>query len=808
MRRRYRVWSPPDSSDSGSEGAADAFNPIWYFILPPPQYHVHLEDLGELHRAAWLGDVPGLERVLVPGGPGLNERDSENRTALHLACTSGHPAVVALLVDRKCQLNCFDSNKRTALIKAVQCRKEECATILLDGGADPDLPDIYGNTALHYAVHNEDESLAEKLLSYSTNKEAKNENDLTPLLFAVSGKRQQMVEFLLERGANLLAVDKCQRTVLILAVQCGSANIVSLLLQQQIDIFSQDTFGRTAEDYAVLNQFTGIQQLISEYKEKQTPESLPQNNNPEEQDLELPSEEEEERLNRCENKQTQVEEEMKQHTSDDTELSGSLPDGATAGSDDNGLNQQFPRKENEVHDSRSCQEYLKNISRSQLYLPCPSHHHLLCRCKAESKTSTEKNQVKNQIHFEADFADSMQPSETDSQCELSDSSYKNILLQIEQLRMKCKESVSLSRIENVFHLYEDFLELKNNEDERLTAEIKQMGNMVSVLQKEISETKETKLQLEHQKIEWERELCRLRLALKQEKEKKENAEMLCNKVNEQLRIKEEECRGKAEMIQELQWTLRKLIKELRMQQTDAQQQLFEEQNARIVQDQILTSKQKELETAQKKMDSEDKMKADMSDLRARNEIISEKLSNVENEINSLQIQLHNARDAVGEQNLILERVQRDLGQTHCQKKEIEQMHQIQQRKLKKYIAKQESVEERLFQLQNENTLLRQQLGDAHKKVNRQEKTISSLHDQFQAFASNIQFESEKQSLLLQETEEVVMRQHQLEWTDPLKQQPTAEATSFNLDETQDSKKKLGQSSSEVCMKPNMSTVNL
>ncbi|XP_035155369.3 uncharacterized protein LOC100387850 isoform X4 [Callithrix jacchus] len=623
MRRRYRVWSPPDSSDSGSEDAADAFNPICYFILPPPHYQVHLEDLGELHRAAWLGDVPGLERVLVPGGPGVDKRDSENRTALHLACDHGHPAVVNLLVGRLCQLNCFDSYKRTALIKAVQCRKEECATILLDGGADPDLPDIYGNTALHYAVHNEDESLAEKLLSYSTNKEAKNENDLTPLLFAISGKRQQMVEFLLERGANLLAVDKCQRTALILAVQCGSANIVSLLLQQQIDIFSQDTLGRTAEDYAVLNRFTGIQQLISECKEKQQ-----------------------------------------------------------------------------------------------------------------------------------------------------------------------SESVSLSRIEGEFHLYEDSLELKNNEDERLTAEIKQMGNMVSVLQKELSETKETKLQLEHQKIEWELELRRLRLALKQEKEKKENAEMLCNKVNEQLRIKEEECRGKAEMIQELQWTLRKLIKELRMQQ-----QLFEEQNARIVQDQILTSKQKELETAQKKMDSEDKMKADMSDLRARNEVLSEKHSNVENKI-SLQIQLDNARDAVGEQNLILEHVQRDLGQTQCQKKEIEQMHQIQQRKLKKYIAKQESVEERLFQLQNKNTLLRQQLGDAHKKVNRQEKTISSLHDQFQALASNIQSQSEKQSLLLQENEEVVMRQHQLEWTDPLKQQPTAEATSFNLDETQDSKKKLGQSSSE------------
>nr|XP_035148315.1 coiled-coil domain-containing protein 144A-like [Callithrix jacchus] len=346
----------------------------------------------------------------------------------------------------------------------------------------------------------------------------------------------------------------------------------------------------------------------------------------EEQDLELPSEEEKERLKGLENKQPQVEEEMKQHTSNNRKLSESLPDGAAAGSEDDGLNQQFPRKENGVHD------------------------------RAENKTSTGKNQVKNQIHSGADFADSMQPSETDSECKLSHSTYENILLQIEQLKMECKESVSLSRIEDAFHLYEHLLELKTNDCERLIAEIKQMGNMVSVLQKELSETKETKLQLEHQKIEWERELHRLRLTLKQEKEKKENAKMLCNKVSEQLRIKEEECREKAGMTQGLKRTLRKPIKELRM----------------------------------------DKMKADMSDLQARNEILSEKLSNAENEIISLQIQLHNPTDAVGEQNLILECVQRDLSQTQCQKKEIEQMHQTQQRNLKKYIAKQESVEEKLF----------------------------------------------------------------------------------------------------------------
>ncbi|KAL0598327.1 Ankyrin repeat domain-containing protein 26 [Plecturocebus cupreus] len=50
--------------------------------------------------------------------------------------------------------------------------------------------------------------------------------------------------------------------------------------------------------------------------------------------------------------------------------------------------------------------------------------------RAENKTSTEKNKVKSQIHSGADFADSMRPSETASECELSHCTYKNFLLLI------------------------------------------------------------------------------------------------------------------------------------------------------------------------------------------------------------------------------------------------------------------------------------------------------------------------------------------------------------------------------------------
>ncbi|XP_050619815.1 coiled-coil domain-containing protein 144A isoform X4 [Macaca thibetana thibetana] len=645
-----------------------------------------------------------------------------------------------------------------------------------------------------------------------------------------------------------------------------------------------------------------------------------------------------------------VEEEVEKQRSNSTELSGNPAHGAAAGNNDDGLNQQFPRKKKKGHD------------------------------RPADKTSNEKNKVKNQVHPEADFADSVGPSETASEdCELSHSTYENFLLLIEQLGMECKDSVSLSRIQDTFCFYEHLLKLKNNDYEQLTVKIKQTENMVSVLQKELSETKKTELQLELQKIELEKQLYSLRLALKQEKEEKGNAVMLYNKYSERLRLKEEECGKEVEMKQRLKWTLRRLVKELKtvrnnldlvvQERNDVQKQLSEEQNARILQDQILTSKQKELEIAQKKINSEishrhkkekdllhencmlqeeiallrleidtvnnqnqqkekkyfedievvkekndnlqkiiklneekltktilqysgqlndltaenkilnselenkkqnqerleiemesyrcrlaaalrdcdesqtsrdpkldfqrtrqewvhlqDKKKVDMSDLQAKTEILSEKLSNAESKISSLQIQLHNTRDAVERKSLILERLQRDLSQTHCEKKEIEQMYQTEQHKLKKYIAKQESVEERLSQLQSENTLLPQQLDDAHKKANSQEKTISTIQDQFHAFAKNLQAESEKKILSLQEKNKelmdeynhlqermhqcekekarrkVVMRQLQQEWTDPLKQQPTSEATSrchINLDETLNSKKKLGQIRSEV-----------
>ncbi|XP_032479251.1 ankyrin repeat domain-containing protein 26 isoform X13 [Phocoena sinus] len=1226
-----------------------------------PEYHIRDKDLGKIHKAASVGNVAKVQQILLLGKNGLNDRDKMNRTALHLACASGHPAVVTLLVERKCQLNLCDNENRTALMKAIQCQEEECATILLEHGADPNVMDVSGNTALHYAALYQNISLAAKLLSHDANIEARNKEDLTPLLLAVSENNQHMVEFLVKKEANIHVVDKMKSnrqliseykeekrpktpsqnsnpvdesseeeslsrlsnkpgvddswptsddedldfdtknvpkpslTKLMNASQqskknkakCGivrpekrtffednssdseNEDVVETFPKPSIRLqgVSHPAFpspeplpkplkslaglGLTKEgatnpeigekendtdiesapqeqtDHNNLTSFDGAHKnnrsdmmsalglgeeegIESPWDSESISESLPQKyvdhlsgaagqrgknilngqvedvpyipscmsgsrnfkmtkledprnvgipvphmDSPEkyphlqpavgvkdsvpnktvgmkdlqtsrsdlsaELDLEITSEEAQERLDGSENNHSQVEEEKNKHKSSEMEVSENIYD-----ADDSGLiqqrksrktnNQQFPTMENEDSDSNGPGVHMKEVKKNEnenwtskecvitpmfekadsligglLHMNDDSSLSEVDQDdgRATKETSNEKNKVKEQIDSMDDLDDLTQSSETAFEdCQMLYSNYKNSMLLIEQLGMECKDSVSLLKIQNAVLSYERLIELKKNHCELLTGKNKKLESKVSGLQKELSETKEIKSQLEHQKVEWEQELCSLRFTLKQEEEKRRNADMLYEKIREQLRRKEEQYSKEVEMKQQLELNLRALDTELRTvrnnlnqvveERNDTQRQLSRERNARILQDGILTNhlaKQKEIEMTNKEMNSEvsdspekekdlllknhmlqdevamlrleidtikcqnqekekkyfedieivkeknddlqktiklneetltkttfqytgqlnvltaentmlnsklenekqskerletevesyrsrlataihdhhqsqtskrdlelafqrardewlrlqDKMNFDVSNLKDNNEMLSQQLSKAESKFNSLETKLHHTRDALREKTLMLERVQRDLSQAQCQKKEIEHMYQSEQGKVNKYIGKQESLEERLSQLQSENMLLRQQLDDAQNKADSKEKTVINIQDQFQDIVKKLHAESEKQGLMLEErnkelinecnhlkermyqyenekTErEALVRQLQQELADTLKKQSMSEASlevtsryRTNLeDEAQDLKKKLRQVTSQL-----------
>ncbi|CAH6789192.1 Ccdc144b [Phodopus roborovskii] len=210
-----------------------------------------------------------------------------------------------------------------------------------------------------------------------------------------------------------------------------------------------------------------------------------------------------------------------------------------------------------------------------------------------------------------DFDDLTQSSETSSEYgKFPCPNYEAILKLIEHLSLECKDSESLLKIQDTIHSYKRLIQFKNSHCKALVGKLRTMENEVTGLHKKLSEA-------EHEKIKQEQELCNLRFVLKQEEEKRKNADWVYEKIKEQLREKEEQYNKEVKMKQKLEIRVRELDLELKTarnninkaieERNGIERQLLQEQNARILQDGILANqlhKQKELKMAQEKISSQ------------------------------------------------------------------------------------------------------------------------------------------------------------------------------------------------------------
>ncbi|XP_049430273.1 ankyrin repeat domain-containing protein 26 isoform X9 [Epinephelus fuscoguttatus] len=226
-------------------------------------YDLKEKDLGKVHKAASVGDLAKLKQLAKKND--INQLDKENRTALHIACASGHAEVVQFLVESKAKLNLCDNQNRSALMKAVQGQHERCVNILLENHAEPSLVDINGNTALHLAANIPSISTAVLLLEHEADINAQNKEGFTPLTVAVREDHIEMAEFLLKEGAGVNFMDQSQRSPLMIAAGNGQIGMLRLLLRFDADITLKDTKGWSADDYAVMNGHHPCSLLIIEH---------------------------------------------------------------------------------------------------------------------------------------------------------------------------------------------------------------------------------------------------------------------------------------------------------------------------------------------------------------------------------------------------------------------------------------------------------------------------------------------------------------------------------------------------------------
>ncbi|NXF82416.1 ANR26 protein, partial [Sclerurus mexicanus] len=147
---------------------------------------------------------------------------------------------------------------------------------------------------------------------------------------------------------------------------------------------------------------------------------------------------------------------------------------------------------------------------------------------------------------------------------------------------------------------------------------------------------------------------------------------------------------------------------------------------------------------------QDKLHHDLSDVRETNKNLSQQLSKAESRANSLENELHQLKQTLREKVLLLEMTQKELSQAQCQAKEYEHARQLEKDQVSKLTIKQESMQERLAQLQSENLLLRQQLEDVQNKGIIKEKVVNDVQDRFNDIFNKLRADTEKQVYLIEE----------------------------------------------------------
>ncbi|XP_072717379.1 ankyrin repeat domain-containing protein 26 isoform X5 [Ciconia boyciana] len=147
---------------------------------------------------------------------------------------------------------------------------------------------------------------------------------------------------------------------------------------------------------------------------------------------------------------------------------------------------------------------------------------------------------------------------------------------------------------------------------------------------------------------------------------------------------------------------------------------------------------------------QEKLHHDLSDVRETNKSLSQQLSKAESKANSLENELHQLKQMLREKTLLLEMTQKELSQAQCQAKECDHARQLEKDQVSKLIIKQESMQERLAQLQSENLLLRQQLEDMQNKGIIKEKVVNDVQDRFNDIFNKLRADTEKQVYLVEE----------------------------------------------------------
>ncbi|KDO22003.1 TKL protein kinase [Saprolegnia parasitica CBS 223.65] len=198
----------------------------------------------QLLRAASTGDT-GVVTKLLAMGVRATARDETLRTALHVAATHGHDAMVSLLLEKEALLGrCRDEEGNLPLHNAAASGH----VTLIDHLVAPltiNEANAMGNLPLHNAAASGHVALVDQLAAALTINEA-NDDGWTPLGLAVQSGRTNVVKQLLHHRVSLEHKSGKDGTLLHVATSsCVSTDLLEHLVKSGSDVNACDTRGWT-----------------------------------------------------------------------------------------------------------------------------------------------------------------------------------------------------------------------------------------------------------------------------------------------------------------------------------------------------------------------------------------------------------------------------------------------------------------------------------------------------------------------------------------------------------------------------------
>mmetsp|Transcript_13019 Transcript_13019/g.23609 ORF Transcript_13019/g.23609 Transcript_13019/m.23609 type:complete len:367 (+) Transcript_13019:1-1101(+) len=200
------------------------------------------------------------------------DTDKAGLTALHVAAKSGSEEIVRLLLgadEKSADMGCdvLSGIESTPLHYAAQCGWTGVVLALLDAKADIHKGNRYGWRAVHYAASYGSPEVLKILLERRADIESRTllrgPGD-TPLICAARHSRVRCAEVLLREGADISKKNGDGSTALVHAAFCGAAACLELLISNGADLDTPDTDKSTALMQAVLcGKFEAARLLVA-----------------------------------------------------------------------------------------------------------------------------------------------------------------------------------------------------------------------------------------------------------------------------------------------------------------------------------------------------------------------------------------------------------------------------------------------------------------------------------------------------------------------------------------------------------------